>query len=180
MRRGFYSLTTASLIVLALLTFTAGTLILSHRGSALSSELDAKRVGDRMNDTLAALNATLEDAVLDRAWQACGCNGTGAAGLNSTFLRANLSAYLNSTRANLSDALVTVAVLDYSLSDYAPGTCNATFSVNASWTVRLNGTGARATVFQNQSRLVTTFNQSEFNVSLARAGGGYLVRVLCA
>jgi len=181
MRKGFFSLATATLVAFVLLAFTAGTLMMSHAGGAVSKELEVKKVGDRAQDALWALNSTLEDAVLDRAWQACGCNGTNETLMNSTHLLGNLSQYFNDTALTLSNGLVSVQVLNLTLESYNPVSCNGTFTVNTSYLVLVNSTSTRALREVQEVRQVTTYNSStEFNMTLPRTGGNYTLRVSCS
>lgn len=180
MRRGFFSLVTAGLVLLAILAYASSSLLASHQGYGHSRELEAKRVAESMADATAALNRSLEDAVLDSAWAGCGCNGTNRALMNSTAIATRLNSYFNATLQGISDQVVTVEALNLTLQDYNPASCNATFTVNATYALRSASANARIASTVNDVRSVTTYNTSrEFNATITGRGAGYTLRVFC-
>lgn len=181
MRKGFYSVITVAFVAMVLLAFTAASMVLSQQGIAASRELEAKRVADRQADALLAFNASLEEAVIDTTWAACGCNGTSASLMNSTNMLTALGTYMNNTDNILTDPAVSVTLSGLSVQAYNPANCNTSFLLNTTYNILTNSTNAKTLRSISDSRNVSTYNSSvEFDVNLTRSGGNYTLQVRCA
>ncbi|HEV8289714.1 MAG TPA: hypothetical protein VGQ00_02040 [Candidatus Norongarragalinales archaeon] len=180
--KGFFS---AIIIILAFAALMAGlafSMASLNSDQAKTTLLSVRAVSDRADDSESFFASTLDDAIIDSAYQVCGCTTSNASGFTASLLNRSRH-YFNTSADVLSVNGITVQRPSPIISSGTPTNCNITTIVNASITMNVSGTRARATrtlTISRSFREVQGPSFITFNVTPIIGGGQpYYLTVSC-
>lgn len=140
--RGFASAIAAVLAALALSFAISAVLAYGSIQQAGEVAIEARKAFEVQRDAVPFFDASVNDALLDSAYQKCGCSSNNASGVNAT-ISTLVRQYLNNASSLLSTAVVYTNYSNINVPSFSVSSCNATLSGTFSYTVSSNSSNAR-------------------------------------
>lgn len=140
--RGFASAIAAVLAALAIAFAASAALSFSSLEHAWLVASETRIVAQGFSDAKPFFEATVNDALLDSAFQTCGCAVSNASGLNATISRL-VPQYLANSSARLSFGAFYANYSGLSVPSFTVSSCNATLTGTFSYAVSANSTNAK-------------------------------------
>ncbi len=140
--RGFASSIAAVLTVLALSFAIAAVLSFSSLQHAGLVSTESRKVFEVFQDSKPFFDASVTDALLDSAYQTCGCSASNASGLNAAITQL-VTQYLANSSARLSFGPVFVNYSSLSTPSFSASSCNTSLTGTFIYDINANSTNAR-------------------------------------
>ena len=150
-KRGFSTTIAAALAALAIAIAVSATLAFSSIQHAGIVSLEVRKAFEGFEDAKPFFDSTVNDALLDSAFQKCGCSSNNASGLNTT-IHTLVRQYLGNSSNWLTYGPVTINYSSLSIPSLSPSSCNTTLSGTFSYTLTVNSSNANATTVISSSK----------------------------
>jgi len=127
MKKGFASTIGVALAVLSIALAVGALAAFSSLEQAGVASLELRKTGERLSDARAFYDNAVTDALLDSAFQSCGCDVNAPSSISSK-VAVLVPAYLGNASSALSSPSLTVDASQLSIPSFSASSCNATLS----------------------------------------------------